>query len=73
MDALLKPVILRMIFYIMSPLLAMIPVSWAGLVAVQITENWHLLADVNIGGLVSIGITAAIGSGAVFAKWGFKK
>ncbi len=72
MDEFLKPVILRMIFYITSPLISMIPLSWAGFITVQLTENWHLVTDLNIGGLVSIGITAAVGSGAVFAKWGKK-
>lgn len=70
MTSLLQPVILRMIFYVLSPLIAMIPVSLAGLIVVQLTEAGHLLVDADLKGLVAVGITAAIGSGGVFAKFG---
>ena len=66
------PVILRMLFYILSPLIAMVPVSWVGLVAVQLTDNGHLIVNADLKGIISIGIVSAVGSAGVFAKWGTK-
>ena len=69
MNALLQPVVLRVIAYVLSPLIAMVPVAYAG--AVHFDAVTYTLT-VSFPGLVSAAIGGLAASSAIFAKWGIK-
>ena len=73
MESILQPVILRLAFYVLSPLIAMIPVSWTGLVAVSLDQaTGHMIINADLQGIIAVGVAAGIASVGVFAKWGIK-
>ena len=73
MENMLQPVILRLAFYVLSPLIAAVPVSWTGLVSIALDPvTWHLILDADLKGIVAVGLSAAVASLGVFAKWGSK-
>ena len=69
MNAVLQPVILRIIAYALSSLIAMIPAAYAGL-AVYNPATGDL--TIHMSGLVTAALAGVGASGAIFAKWGVK-
>jgi len=69
MNTLMQPVILRLIAYVLSPLIAMIPVAYAG--AVHFDAATYVLT-ISLPGLVSAAIAGLGASSAIFARWGVK-
>lgn len=66
---LIRGVVLRVITYAVTPLLAMIPASFGGIVTfVPATQ----IIDVSLGGLVTIALGAIATSLAIFNKWGVR-
>ena len=69
MNDLLQPVVLRLIAYVLSPLVAMIPAAYAGAV------HWdavNYVLTISFPGLVSAALGGLAASSAIFAKWGVK-
>lgn len=64
-----KAVVLRVMVYATSPALAMVPASWAGIVAFDPATQ---LVTLGLPALVKVAGAALITSSAIFAKWGVK-
>lgn len=60
-------VYVRLVLYVLSILVGMIPASWAGFVVYN--EAAHTLT-ISIEGLAVAFVTAVIGSLGIFKKWG---
>lgn len=69
MNALLQPVVLRLLIYILSPLIGLVPASFAGAVSL---DTAHGILAVNFPAMVTAGLSAVAVTGGVFAKWGTK-
>lgn len=65
----IKGVVLRVILYAMTPALALIPSSFAGVVNF---DQAHQMLTVSLSALVGIAVASVGASGAIFAKWGIK-
>lgn len=59
----------RVVLYVLSTVLAMLPASWAGLVAFDPETNMLMLS---VPGIAAAVVTGLAGSAAVFSKWGIK-
>jgi ABC-type nitrate/sulfonate/bicarbonate transport system substrate-binding protein len=70
MLALFQPVILRVIAYALSSLIAMIPVAYAGAIHFDPATN---TLTIGFSGLVAAAVSGIALSGGIFAKWGIKK
>jgi hypothetical protein len=68
MNSILQPVILRIIIYVMSPIMGAIPAAFLGYVHL----NSAYVLSIDLPGLGMAVVAGAIGSFSVFAKWGIK-
>lgn len=62
-------VYVRLILYVLSTVLAMVPAAWAGFVTYDAA---HQLVTISLPGLASMIATALAGSAGVFKVWGVK-
>lgn len=65
----IRGVVLRVMLYAVSPALALIPSSIAGVVNF---DQAHQLLTISLSGLVTVAVAAVGASGLVFAKWGVR-
>jgi hypothetical protein len=65
----MDPVYLRLIVYVLSTLLAMVPASWAGFVSYDATLQ---VVTISLPGLITAVAGGLAVSGGIFARWGVK-
>ena len=69
MNALLQPIVLRLVVYALSSLLGLIPAAYAGL-AVYSQATGDL--TIHVSGIVAAALAGLAVTGGIFAKWGVK-
>ena len=69
MNVLFQPIVLRLLIYIISPLLGLIPAAFAGAVTYDAV---HQVLSISLPGLAYGAVSAVVVTGSVFAKWGVK-
>ncbi|MES2667937.1 MAG: hypothetical protein V4712_17770 [Pseudomonadota bacterium] len=65
----MNPVYIRLITYVLSIIIGMIPASWAGFVTFNEATGMLQISVTGLAAAVAGGLSL---SGAVFAKWGVK-